>query len=54
LRIKRTKEFNTWEIIRNEDDPIYLNEVLINHLQNDSNIEIEPIPSEMLDVTFFP
>ena len=49
LRIKRTKEFNTWEITRNEDDPIYLNEVLINHLQSDSNIEIEPIPSEMLD-----
>jgi superfamily I DNA and/or RNA helicase/transcription elongation GreA/GreB family factor len=49
LRIKRTKEFNTWEITRNEDDPIYLNEVLINHLQNDANIEIEPIPSEMLD-----
>lgn len=49
LRIKRTKEFNTWEILRNEDDPIYINEVLINHLQNDSNIEIEQIPSEMLD-----
>ncbi len=49
LRIKRTKEFNTWEITRNEDDPIYLNEVLINHLQSDSNIEIEPIPSEMRD-----
>lgn len=49
LRIKRTKEFNTWEITRNEDDPIYLNEVLINHLQNDADIEIEPIPSEMLD-----
>ena len=30
LRIKRTKEFNTWEILRNEDDPIYINEVLIN------------------------
>lgn len=49
LRIKRTKEFNTWEINRNEDDPIYLNEVLINHLQSDSNIEIEQIPSELLD-----
>lgn len=49
LRIKRTKEFNTWEILRNEDDPIYINEVLINHLQNDSNVEIEKIPSEMLD-----
>lgn len=49
LRIKRTKEFNTWEILRNEDDPIYINEVLINHLQNDANVEIEQIPSEMLD-----
>jgi len=49
LRIKRTKEFNTWEILRNEDDPIYLNEVLINHLQNDSKIEIEPVSSEQLD-----
>jgi hypothetical protein len=25
LRIKRMKEFSTWEIQRNEDDPIYLN-----------------------------
>ncbi|MFN8291365.1 MAG: AAA domain-containing protein [Chitinophagaceae bacterium] len=49
LRIKRTKEFNTWEILRNEDDPIYINEVLINHLQSDSNVEIEQLPSEMLD-----
>ncbi len=49
LRIKRTKELNTWEILRNEDDPIYLNEVLINHLQNDVNVEIEQIPNEMLD-----
>jgi len=49
LRFKRTKEFNTWEILRNEDDPIYINEVLINHLQSDSNVEIEQIPSEMLD-----
>src|SRR5690606_25328016 len=49
LRIKRTREFNTWEILRNEDDPIYINEVLINHLQNDANVEIEQIPSEMLD-----
>jgi superfamily I DNA and/or RNA helicase/transcription elongation GreA/GreB family factor/very-short-patch-repair endonuclease len=49
LRIRRTKEFNTWEILRNEDDPIYINEVLINHLQGDSNIEIEQVPSEILD-----
>ncbi|MBS1535789.1 MAG: GreA/GreB family elongation factor [Bacteroidetes bacterium] len=49
LRIKRTKEFNTWEILRNEEDPIYVNEVLINHLQSDIGIEIEQIPQEMLD-----
>jgi len=49
LRIKRTKEFNTWEILRNEEDPIYINEVLINHLQSDANIEIEQITSDMLD-----
>lgn len=49
LRIKRTKEFNTWEILRTEDDPIYINEVLINHLQSDSNIEIDKISSEFLD-----
>jgi hypothetical protein len=49
LRIKRTKEFNTWVVLRDEDDPIYMNEVLINHLQNDSKIEIDPVSSEMLD-----
>lgn len=49
LRIRRTKEFNTWEILRNEDDPIYINEVLINHLQNDSKIEIDKISTELLD-----
>ena len=49
LKIKRTKEFNTWVILRDEDDPIYINEVLINHLQSDSQIEINPIPPELLD-----
>jgi superfamily I DNA and/or RNA helicase/transcription elongation GreA/GreB family factor/very-short-patch-repair endonuclease len=52
LRIRRTKEFNTWEILRNEDDPIYINEVLINHLQSDANVAIDQIPSEMLDDGF--
>ena len=49
LRIRRTKEFNTWEIFRSEDDPIYINEVLINHLQSDSKIEIDQISEELLD-----
>ena len=36
-------------ILRNEEDPIYINEVLINHLQSDANVAIDQIPSEMLD-----
>ena len=49
LKIRETREFNTWEIYRNEDDPIYLNEVLINHLLNDANVTIEQISNEILD-----
>lgn len=49
LRIKQSAEMNTWQISRTEDDPIYLNEVLINHLQNDSGITLNPIPPEMTD-----
>jgi very-short-patch-repair endonuclease len=49
LRVRRTKEFNTWEILRTEDDPIYINEVLINHLSNDAKVEIEQIPLNMLE-----
>lgn len=49
LKVRRTKEFNTWEIIRSEEDPIYINEVLINHLYNDAKVEVKQIPSELLD-----
>lgn len=49
LRVRRTKEFNTWEILRTEDDPIYINEVLINHLESDASVAIQQIPNEMLD-----
>ena len=49
LKIKRSKDYNTWKIERSEDDPIYLNEVLINHIKSDSNIEIEKVSDEMLD-----
>ncbi|MBL7851615.1 MAG: GreA/GreB family elongation factor [Cyclobacteriaceae bacterium] len=49
LRIKRTKEFNTWEIQRSDEDPIYINEVLLNHLQNDAKVEVQQIPTEMLE-----
>jgi len=49
VKIKPTTEMNTWEISRTEDDPIYLNEVLINHLQSDSEVFLQPIPEEMLE-----
>jgi hypothetical protein len=48
VNIKPVNELNTWEISRTEDDPIYINEVLINHLQSDSGITLEQIPEEML------
>lgn len=49
LRIKRTREFNTWEIVRDDEDPIYLNEVLINHLESDSQISVDQISEDYLD-----
>ena len=49
VKMKPTTQMNTWEISRNEDDPIYLNEVLINHLQSDSGVKLSPIPDEMLE-----
>ncbi len=49
VKMKPATQMNTWVISRSEDDPIYLNEVLINHLQNDSNVTINPIPEEMLE-----
>jgi len=48
VNIKPVNELNTWEISRTEDDPIYVNEVLINHLQSDSGITLEQISEEML------
>lgn len=49
VKIKPSPEMNTWEVSRTEDDPVYLNEVLINHLQTDSGVFLEPIPAEMLE-----
>ncbi|MET3732549.1 AAA domain-containing protein [Moheibacter stercoris] len=49
VKIKPSPEMNTWEISRTEDDPIYLNEVLINHLQSDSGVILDPIPERMLE-----
>ncbi|MDR6967474.1 hypothetical protein J2X31_001485 [Flavobacterium arsenatis] len=49
VKIKATSAMNTWEISRTEDDPIYLNEVLVNHLQSDSGVFLNAIATEMLD-----
>ena len=49
MKIIRSKEFNTWVVQRTEDDPIYINEVLINHIQSDSNVVIDKISTEQLD-----
>jgi len=49
VKVKPSAEMNTWEISRTEDDPIYLNEVLINHLQNDSGVVLDAIPDGMLE-----
>lgn len=46
LKIKRASRLNTWEISRNVDDPIYVNEILINHLYSDSNVQISQIDKE--------
>lgn len=52
LKIRKAKDFNTWEILRTDEDSIYINEVLINHLYKDSNIKIEQLSSELLDDGF--
>lgn len=52
LYVKRGKEYNTWEIAKTENDPIYFNEILINHLQADAKISIDSISDEMLQDGF--
>lgn len=49
LRIKRTTDFNTWIIQRNDGDPVYFNEILINHLQSDADVKLDQLSSEMMD-----
>lgn len=49
LKIRTTKEFNTWEIVRSEEDPVYLNEVLLNHLRNDIDVEIDQLSNDILE-----
>ena len=48
VTVKALNQLNTWEISRTEDDPIYVNQVLSNHLQSDSGISLQQISEEML------
>ncbi len=49
LNIENGKDANSWIIKRNEDSPIYLNEVLINYLKDDSKIDISKLGKEILE-----
>ncbi len=47
LRIARNKDaVHSWTIERSEDDPIYINELLINHFQIDLGINLEDFSAE--------
>lgn len=52
LHIKRSRESETWVIERKEDDPVYFNEVLKNHLWADSQVILQGISEEMIDDGF--
>ncbi|RYD53162.1 MAG: hypothetical protein EOP52_03205 [Sphingobacteriales bacterium] len=48
LHATRTNDLNTWRFSRKADDAVYVNEVLVNHLQADCGIRIETLPEEAL------
>ena len=49
LNLDRSKKNDAWIISKDIDSSIYLNEVLINHLQADSQIILDPLAPEILD-----
>lgn len=50
LEIEEDRRYtNKWVIKREDDYPIYLNEVLISHFEKDENIKIEKLPKEYLE-----
>ena len=49
LKIKNLGEANSFQLIKTEEDPIYINEVLINYLESDSGIKLDNLSAEMLD-----
>lgn len=50
LDIQRSNSIiNQWTIEKQEDSPVYLNEVLISHLSSDENISLGEISSDLLE-----
>ena len=49
MKIKGLNQENTFQITKTEEDPIYVNEVLINYLESDNGIKIENISSELIE-----
>ncbi len=46
---KSTRKTNKWEIIRDGDSPVTLNEVLISHIEQDEGIKIRKLSSRYLE-----
>ncbi len=49
LDIKKSNKKNEWIISKTEDSPIKVNELLISHIKNDEQIELDKLTSEELD-----
>jgi len=49
MKIKSLNHSNSFQIIKTEEDPIYVNEVLINYLESDNGIKIENLSSELIE-----
>lgn len=49
IKFRAFKKNDAWIISKDIDSSIYLNEVLINHLQADSQIILDPLAPEILD-----
>src|ERR1035437_10226315 len=50
LEIEENRQFsNKWTIKREEDYPIYFNDVLISHIEKDEGIKIDSISKEFLE-----
>lgn len=48
LKLERSKKNDAWIISRETDSDIYLNEVLVNHLQADAEIFLDPLSADFV------